>query len=116
MLALFQSVGASRFVLTWRGMDGQTVRVRKHWTPPTIDRQLPALLAEAERDRLNLFLRPYAASASLIQLDDLTPERVAALASVSFPWRCTPARPGRKPGSRPGRVRPRTTTGISAAG
>ena len=72
---LFESVGANRFSLTWRTMDEQIARVRKHWSSAYIRRQLPRLLAEAERNQLNLFIRPYATATSLIQLDDLTPER-----------------------------------------
>jgi hypothetical protein len=84
MLALFESVGADRFSLTWRTMDEQIARVRKHWRTDYIRRQLPGLLAEAERDRLNLFIRPYATRTSLLQLDDLTPERAGELAPLSF--------------------------------
>lgn len=84
MLDLFQSVSAEHFVLTWRTMDEQTACVRKHWSVPYIKRTLPGLLAEAERDRLNLFIRPYATSISLIQLDDLPPERAGELEAVSF--------------------------------
>jgi hypothetical protein len=84
MLDLFQSAGADRFVLTWRTMDEQVTRLRKHWQTRYIQRQLPDLLAEAERDRLNLFVRPYSSGTSFIQLDDLTPEHAARLAALAF--------------------------------
>jgi hypothetical protein len=84
MLDLFESTGADRFVLTWRTMDEQVARVRKHWQTRYIQRQLPELLAEAGRDQLNLFVRPYSLRTSFIQLDDLTPERAAELAPLSF--------------------------------
>jgi RepB DNA-primase from phage plasmid len=84
MLEVFGSVGAERFTLTWRTMDEQIARVRKHWSTPYIRRQLPGLLGEAARDRLNLFTRPYAARTSLIQLDDLTPDQTRALEPHAF--------------------------------
>jgi hypothetical protein len=55
----------------------------QHWSVPYIHRMLPELLTEAERDRLNLSVRPYS-SASLIQLDDLPPEHAAELEAFSF--------------------------------
>lgn len=84
MLALFQSVGAGHFVLTWRNMDGKVVQLRKFWQPFYIDRMAPELLAKAARNRLNLFLRPYSDSSSLIQLDDLTDARAAELSPLCF--------------------------------
>jgi hypothetical protein len=84
MLELFQSVGAERFVLTWRNMDEQIVRVRKHWSTPYIQRMLPDLLTEAERGQLNLFIRAHSAHTSLVQLDDLSPAWAEQLISVAF--------------------------------
>lgn len=84
MLELFQSVGAARFLLTWRGMGEQIARVRKHCSLFLIHRLLPELLAEAERDRLNLFVRPYSTRASLIQLDDLSETRARELTPIAF--------------------------------
>jgi hypothetical protein len=85
MLVLFQSVGAERFVLTWRTMEDERIaRVRKHWSTSYIHRMLPYLLTEAERDRLNLFIRPHSARTSLIQLDDLSQARAQQLIPVAF--------------------------------
>lgn len=84
MLDLFESVGATRFTLTWSTMDGQITRVRKHWSTNYIRRELPNLLAEAERNQQSLFVRPQSDRSSLIQLDDLPPERAEELQPLSF--------------------------------
>jgi hypothetical protein len=74
MLDAFTSVGADRFVLTWRTLHDEEIQVRKHWSAGYIRRNLHLLLAEAERKQLNLIIRPTSPRGFFLQLDDLRPE------------------------------------------
>jgi hypothetical protein len=84
MLDAFTSVGANRFVVTWRTLQDEEIQVRKHWSVGYIRRNLPALLAEAERRQLNLIIRPGSPRGFLLQLDDLSPEMMERVRPVAL--------------------------------
>ena len=74
MLDAFMSVGADRFVLTWRTLQDEEIAVRKHWSAGYIGCNLPRLLSTAEARQLNLIIRPVSPRGFFLQLDDLSPE------------------------------------------
>jgi hypothetical protein len=74
MLDAFLSVGANHFVLTWRTLDDEFHDVRKHWSAGYIRRNVRHLLAEAERQQLNLIIRPTSPKGFFLQLDDISPQ------------------------------------------
>jgi hypothetical protein len=84
MLDAFTSVGADRFVLTWRTLQDEDIQVRKHWSAGYIRRNLPQLLAEAERRQLNLIIRPSSPKGFFLQLDDLSPESLEYVKPVAL--------------------------------
>jgi hypothetical protein len=84
MLDAFVSVGADRFVLTWRTLQDEEIQVRKHWSATYIRRNLSHLLAEAERKQLNLIIRPTSPKGFFLQLDDLSPEILEGVTPVAL--------------------------------
>jgi hypothetical protein len=94
MLDAFVSVGADRFVLTWRTLQDEETQVRKHWSAGYIRRNLPALLAEAERTQLNLIIRPSSPRGFFLQLDDLSPETLERVRPIAlFTLATSPGKP-----------------------
>ena len=84
MLDSFASVGADRFVLTWRTLQDEDIPVRKHWSAGYIRRNLPQLLAEAERRQLSVIIRPSSPRGFFLQLDDLNPEILERVRPVAL--------------------------------
>jgi hypothetical protein len=84
MLDAFVSVGADRFVLTWRTLQDEDIQVRKYWSAGYIRRNLPQLLAEAERRQLNLIVRPSSRRGFFLQLDDLRPQILECIKPVAL--------------------------------
>jgi hypothetical protein len=111
MLDIFMSVGAERFHLTWTNSAGEPRRPRSlrinlqslggpqpqtenaDWldavhiagiSAADLGRTIPALLATATADRLNLTIRPRGHGVRFIQLDDLAAEKLPALAAAMF--------------------------------
>jgi hypothetical protein len=111
MLDIFASVGADRFHVTWTNSAGEPRRPRSLRTAlqslggampepengdwldsvhikgiavAALTRLVPALLDTAKTDRLNLIVRPFGSGVSFIQLDDLTADKLPALAAAMF--------------------------------
>jgi hypothetical protein len=84
MLDSFTSVGTDRFILTWRTLQDEEIQVRKHWSAGYIRRNMPQLLAEAERRQLNLIIRPASPRGFFLQLDDLRSEILERVRPVSL--------------------------------
>ena len=86
MLSLFQSVGVSAFDVTLTTLHGEKVRFRGNCEGEALKGKLEALLPYAHAHHLNIIVRPIVRSevASLVQLDDLSLEKVARVKEFSF--------------------------------
>jgi hypothetical protein len=84
MLEAFASVGAETFDITHTNIKGEKRGFRPGQTLAQAKGSMPYLLPSAARRQNNVIVRPHATTVSLIQLDDLTPENLARIASVAF--------------------------------
>lgn len=103
MIRLFQSVGATRFAVTWTDSAGDPVRKTgkdgeeriRFWSdasPILLSRYIPEILDEATHNRHNIVVRPGGPpEMTFLQLDDLDAEKLARLAPPCF-W-CSKPRP-----------------------
>ncbi len=89
MLDAFASVGAERFDVTLTDAAGEKVTFRGNRTLGQLWAAMPAILQEAADRQHNVIVRPRAAGATLIQLDDLGKDAAARLRPVSFLILCT---------------------------
>jgi hypothetical protein len=83
MLEVFASVGATRFEVTWTNIDEDKVRFQRASSAELI-RALPGILDAAAADRLNVIVRPEGRDVRFIQLDDLTADKLPAVAPAMF--------------------------------
>jgi hypothetical protein len=96
MIRLFQSVGATRFSVTWTdsaaepvrktGKDGkERVRFWRDASPSLLSRYIPEILDEATLNRHNIIVRPGGPpEMTFLQLDDLNAEKLARVAPAVF--------------------------------
>ncbi len=84
MLNAFASVGARRFDLTFTDLAGDKISFRPDRSLDQLRPSLETLLAEASARQRNVIVRPRAAGAALIQLDDLDEATIERLLSVAF--------------------------------
>ena len=84
MLELFESVGADCYDLTFTGLKQERRGFRRAQTAAQVRRSLPYLVPSASMHHYNLIVRPRAMTTTLIQLDDLSSENLARIASAAF--------------------------------
>ncbi len=84
MLDAFAGVGALRFDLTLTDAAGGKVAFRGDRPLDQLRASVPQILEEAAAQRHNVIVRPRAAGATLIQLDDLDENAAGRLRPVSF--------------------------------
>ncbi|MGH7970301.1 MAG: DNA-primase RepB domain-containing protein [Limisphaerales bacterium] len=86
MLSAFASVGAKAFNMTLTDINGE--KVAGGYRPNTpfehLRRTIGRLLQDAERNRLNVIIRPRSSTTTLIQLDDLDSARAKRIAPHSI--------------------------------
>jgi len=104
MLNAFASVGVTLFNITLTDINGENLRPRQYpdWirsdpetkrlpdiTLDDLRAKIGGLLQDATRARHNVIIRPRAASAMLIQLDDFTADKAAGAGPHAFMTICT---------------------------
>jgi hypothetical protein len=84
MLAVFESVGADRYDLTFTGLKQERRGFRRAQTTAQLHQSIPFLVPSASRHHYNLIVRPRATTTTLIQLDDLTFDNLTSIAPAAF--------------------------------
>jgi hypothetical protein len=84
MLDAFVSAGAERFDLTNTTRQGDKHRFQRQQSPDRLRESIPALLEDAAAREQNVIVRPHAARAVFIQLDDLNREAVERIKPAAF--------------------------------
>jgi RepB DNA-primase from phage plasmid len=84
MIDAFQSVGATAFEISMIDIDENPKAELETRSPEELRRGLSARLEAASRAQLNLIVRPRSKGALFVQLDDLSADRVRAIAPLSF--------------------------------
>ena len=85
MLDVFASVGAETFDITHTHLMKQEKRgFRPGQTLVQAKESMPFLVPSASRRQNNVIVRPHSTTATLIQLDDLTPENLTRIAPAAF--------------------------------
>lgn len=84
MLDIFASAGATCFDVTWTNAAGEKTYFRRSMRLDELRPSLPAMLNWAEHDQHNVIVRPHGPGVTLIQLDDLKAERLAAVAPIAL--------------------------------
>ena len=83
MLEVFASVGATRFEVTWTDIDEDKVRFQRASSAELI-RTISGILDAAADANLNVIVRPEGRGVRFIQLDDLTADKLPAVAPAMF--------------------------------
>jgi hypothetical protein len=84
MLDAFVSAGAESFDLTITTRQGDKHRFQRQQSPDRLRESIPALLEDAAAREQNVIVRPHAARAVFIQLDDLNREAVERIKPAAF--------------------------------
>lgn len=84
MITAFQSVGTTAFDISMIDIDDKPKAERETRSPEELKRHLSGRLEAATRAQLNLIIRPRSATALLIQLDDIAPERAEQIKPFAF--------------------------------
>jgi RepB DNA-primase from phage plasmid len=84
MLEAFASVGATEFDITWTNIEEAPKRFQSHRSVAELRTGMAERLEVASRLRCNVIIRPRSDSVLLIQLDDLSTEKVAQLEQFAF--------------------------------
>ena len=84
MLDSFASVGAVRFDVTLKGLDGEKYGFRRNVGFAELRRTLPALLDDAAAKQHSVIVRPDGPTVTFVQLDDLDAEKLARAAPPVF--------------------------------
>lgn len=85
MLDLFAGVGATSFDLTFKKLDEkQRTTHRNGQTVTNFRNSMPHLLQSSYRNRYSLIARPRSKKTALVQLDDLSAEKLAVIRSAAF--------------------------------
>jgi hypothetical protein len=83
MLEVFATVGATRFEVTWTNIDEDKVRFQRASSAELI-RTISGILDAAAVAKLNVIVRPEGWGVRFIQLDDLTADKLPAVAPAMF--------------------------------
>ena len=84
MIDTFASVGATRFDVTLTTRAGDKDTFRRSVPLADLLRTLPAMLDAATRSQRNVIVRPHGPGTSFLQLDDLSADKLPALAPAVF--------------------------------
>jgi len=84
MLDICASVGATAVDLTMTGSSGEKEWFRRNLPLAELGRMLPAMLDDATAKKRNVIIRPHGPAVTLLQLDDLKPHQLPAVAFVAL--------------------------------
>jgi hypothetical protein len=84
MLDLCASVGGSAVDLTLTGSSGDKEWFRRNLPLAELGRMVPSMLDDATAKRRNVIIRPHGPEITLLQLDDLKPHQLPAVAFVAL--------------------------------